>query len=121
MHRNPAWGFIFIFPIPRDKHHNHSAMTEQLSATAKEQPIALPDDNIAPEVVHDGYDEKISRIVDETGEVAKLALASGFASPEESKGVLRKIDLYILPMMAITYGKSSGCASCRRDAYRPTC
>jgi hypothetical protein len=46
------------------------------------------------------------RIDDEAGELAAQALASGPAEAEISKKVLRKIDLYILPFLCITYGKS---------------
>lgn len=44
-------------------------------------------------------------IDDEAGVVAAKALASGPADAEISKKVLRKIDLYILPFLCITYGK----------------
>jgi hypothetical protein len=45
------------------------------------------------------------QIKDEAGNVAVTALATDSASPEERRAVLRKIDLYILPMMCVTYGK----------------
>jgi hypothetical protein len=46
-------------------------------------------------------------IDDEAGVVAAKALASGPADIEISKKVLRKIDLYILPFLCITYGRLS--------------
>lgn len=46
-------------------------------------------------------------IDDEAGEIAAQALASGPADAEVSKKVLRKIDLYILPFLCITYGTCS--------------
>ena len=46
-------------------------------------------------------------IDDEAGVVAARALASGPADAEISKKVLRKIDLYILPFLCITYGMSN--------------
>lgn len=46
------------------------------------------------------------RIDDEAGELAAQALASGPAEAEISKKVLRKIDLYVLPFLCITYGES---------------
>lgn len=46
-------------------------------------------------------------IDDEAGEIAAQALASGPADAEVSKKVLRKIDLYILPFLCITYGTQS--------------
>lgn len=45
-------------------------------------------------------------IDDEAGDLAAQALASGPAEAEISKKVLRKIDLYILPFLCITYGES---------------
>ena len=45
-------------------------------------------------------------INDEAGDLATQALAIGPANVELSKKVLRKIDLYILPFLCITYGKS---------------
>lgn len=44
-------------------------------------------------------------IDDEAGAMAAKALASGEADPVMSKKVLRKIDLYILPFLCITYGE----------------
>lgn len=51
------------------------------------------------------YDVNLSKlnIKDETGRFATLALASGPADPEVSKRILRKIDLYILPFLCVTY------------------
>ncbi|KAH8594751.1 major facilitator superfamily domain-containing protein [Bisporella sp. PMI_857] len=44
------------------------------------------------------------RINDEAGEVAVKALESGPAEAQIAKRVLKKIDLYILPILCITYG-----------------
>lgn len=41
---------------------------------------------------------------DETAELAVQALRTDEADPVVAKRVLRKIDLYILPFMCITYG-----------------
>ncbi|OJD32040.1 mfs general substrate transporter [Diplodia corticola] len=43
------------------------------------------------------------RIDDEAGDLATQALTSGPLDPEMSKKVLRKIDMYILPFLCITY------------------
>ncbi|KUJ09715.1 uncharacterized protein LY89DRAFT_541834, partial [Mollisia scopiformis] len=43
-------------------------------------------------------------IDDEAGELAAQALATGPAETEISNRVLRKVDLYILPFLCITYG-----------------
>ena len=45
------------------------------------------------------------RIDDEAGVLAVRALENGPAEAEISKKVLRKIDMYILPFLCITYGK----------------
>jgi hypothetical protein len=74
--------------------------TEKQVADGTQDVISTP---IAPEHEH-AIDEK-HQIKDEAGAIAQIALASGLASPEESKAVLRKIDLYILPMMCMTYGE----------------
>lgn len=42
-------------------------------------------------------------IKDETGDLATAALASGAVDPDASRRVLRKIDMYILPFLCITY------------------
>ncbi|KAL3418652.1 putative vitamin H transporter [Phlyctema vagabunda] len=44
------------------------------------------------------------RIDDEAGALAAQALANGVVDPVLSKKVLRKIDMYILPFLCITYG-----------------
>ncbi|KAH6693357.1 major facilitator superfamily domain-containing protein [Leptodontidium sp. MPI-SDFR-AT-0119] len=51
-----------------------------------------------------GFDKSELHIDDEAGEIAAQALASGPADAEVSRKVLRKIDLYILPFLCITYG-----------------
>jgi len=48
-----------------------------------------------------------AQIDDEAGIIAVRALESGPAEAEISRRVLRKIDLYILPFLCITYGKTS--------------
>lgn len=80
-------------------------MAEEI-ITDTDQPTAAStyDDKVVPTLTNDVTDEKHPQITDEAGAVAELALASGLATPEESKAVLRKIDLYILPLMSITYG-----------------
>ncbi|KAF8856110.1 MFS general substrate transporter [Acephala macrosclerotiorum] len=61
--------------------------------------IAVVTENDAPHFGKGGL-----HIDDEAGELAAQALASGPAEAEISKKVLRKIDLYILPFLCITYG-----------------
>lgn len=51
------------------------------------------------------YEKSDLHLDDETGELAVQALRSDEADPVVAKRVLRKIDLYILPFMCITYGK----------------
>jgi hypothetical protein len=80
-------------------------MGEKLTPVA-DVPSTIPttEDKFESTVIQETFDEKHAHIKDEAGEVAELALASGLATAEESKAVLRKIDLYILPIMSITYG-----------------
>ncbi|EPE29458.1 MFS general substrate transporter [Glarea lozoyensis ATCC 20868] len=58
--------------------------------------------------LHDVDDTEIGKtglhIKDEAGNIAVTALATDAASAEDRKVVLRKIDLYILPIMCVTYG-----------------
>lgn len=54
-------------------------------------------------------EKKAAKITDEAGELAVLALASGEPDAELSKKVLRKIDLYLLPFLCVTYGKMVFC------------
>jgi hypothetical protein len=44
------------------------------------------------------------KINDEAGEYAIQALAIGEAEPAVAKKVLRKIDLYLLPLLCVTFG-----------------
>jgi hypothetical protein len=72
-----------------------------VQAVSEEQNIAS---------VHDVDDIEIGKpglhIKDEAGNIAVTALATDAASAENRKAVLRKIDLYILPIMCVTYGMS---------------
>ncbi|KAK7747233.1 hypothetical protein SLS53_001486 [Cytospora paraplurivora] len=52
---------------------------------------------------HQRVDPTKLDIKDETGQLATRALASGPADPVLSKEVLRKVDLYILPFLCVTY------------------
>lgn len=55
---------------------------------------------------HDGHNPEkspVTIIKDETGNLATLALANGAVDPEASRKVLKKIDMYILPFLCITY------------------
>lgn len=52
---------------------------------------------------HDDTNKAHLSIKDETGDLAALALASGTVDPEASRRVLKKIDMYILPFLCITY------------------
>lgn len=47
------------------------------------------------------------KIDDEAGALAVQALESGPVDAEASRKVLRKIDMYILPFLCITYGRGS--------------
>lgn len=67
-----------------------------------------PNEKIAPTVEEapaEFADSKL-KIDDEVGALASQALASGDLDQEESRSVLRKIDLYILPLLFVTYGWS---------------
>ena len=61
---------------------------------------------VAPAVAIDDVqtEKEIAKITDEAGEMAVVALASGEVDPVMSKKVLRKIDMYLLPMLCVTYG-----------------
>ncbi|TVY84112.1 putative transporter [Lachnellula suecica] len=69
---------------------------------------ALPssDEKIIPitQTVTNDLGKSDLHIDDEAGALAATALASGPAEAEISKRVLRKVDLYILPFLCITYG-----------------
>lgn len=52
---------------------------------------------------HHDIDLNKINIKDETGQFASRALANGPVDPEVSKRILRKIDLYILPFLCVTY------------------
>ncbi|KAJ4388024.1 hypothetical protein N0V93_008629 [Gnomoniopsis smithogilvyi] len=52
---------------------------------------------------HDDTSKTHVSIKDETGDLAALALANGTVDPEASRQVLKKIDMYILPFLCITY------------------
>lgn len=60
---------------------------------------------VSPENGVESVVEEKSRlhIDDEAGDLATKALTSGPVDPEKSKKVLRKIDMYILPFLCITY------------------
>lgn len=55
---------------------------------------------------HHDFVKSELHIDDEAGAIAAQALASGPADAEISKRVLKKIDMYILPFLCITYGTS---------------
>jgi hypothetical protein len=49
--------------------------------------------------------EKLKGLInDEAGQIAIEAIVAGDIDPEKAKRVLRKIDMYILPILCITYG-----------------
>lgn len=65
------------------------------------------DEKVAP-VVEEApteFEDSKHRIDDEAGALANRALASGDLDTVESRKVLRKIDLYILPLLFVTYGE----------------
>lgn len=59
---------------------------------------------VVTEANGDDFAKSDLHIDDEAGSLAAQALASGPAEAEISKRVLRKIDMYILPFLCITYG-----------------
>lgn len=61
---------------------------------------------VVTEANGDDFAKSDLHIDDEAGSLAAQALASGPAEAEISKRVLRKIDMYILPFLCITYGIS---------------
>lgn len=71
-------------------------MSSPKEADEKISSIPPPDDVLT--------EKKAAKITDEAGELAVLALASGEPDAELSKKVLRKIDLYLLPFLCVTYG-----------------
>jgi len=75
--------------------------------TSNEPSIQLAsDEKVTPVIQNDveDFSKGDIHIDDEAGYLAERALASGPAEAEISKRVLRKIDLYILPFLCITYG-----------------
>jgi hypothetical protein len=76
---------------------------ETITSTPTELPSS--DEKITPVIQSTPDDLALGKhIDDEAGALAAQALASGPAEAEISKRVLRKIDLYILPFLCITYG-----------------
>lgn len=75
-------------------------------STSSEPEIVPSSEKIATVTKDDTEDLGKSdlRIDDEAGDVAVRALASGSVDSALSKKVLRKIDLYILPFLCVTYG-----------------
>ena len=85
-------------------------LTMDISNNTASAPDADPEkragvDDINVHTTHDSPDLDISKVVikDETGELASKALMSGTVDPEASRKVLKKIDLYLLPFLCITY------------------
>lgn len=65
-----------------------------------------PPQDIQPmDIEGEVLEKKAIKINDEAGEYAVQALASGAADPVAAKKVLRKIDLYLLPLLCVTFGK----------------
>jgi hypothetical protein len=62
--------------------------------------------NVVTESQGDDFGKTELHIDDEAGALAVQALVSGPAEAAISKKVLKKIDLYILPFLCITYGTS---------------
>ncbi len=85
------------------------ASTDIRASSEQPQVVAPTDEKIA--VVTESGDQDFVKselqIDDEAGEIAVQALTSGPVEAEASKRVLRKIDLYILPFLCITYGMQS--------------
>ncbi|CAG8980630.1 hypothetical protein HYALB_00012817 [Hymenoscyphus albidus] len=71
-------------------------MSSSIEADESIAPVPLPEDVFT--------EKKAARITDEAGELAVVALASGDPDVELSRKVLRKIDLYLLPFLCVTYG-----------------
>jgi hypothetical protein len=82
------------------------ALPSEVVASSDVDVVASSGEKIAAveETAGDDFSKSDFRIDDEAGSIAAQALASGPAEAEISKRVLRKIDLYILPFLCITYG-----------------
>jgi hypothetical protein len=85
--------------------------TEKEIVPQNEKEVAAPETTeIAPVSDHnvnfDSTDiEKLKGLInDEAGKIAIEAIVAGNIDPEKAKKVLRKIDMYILPILCITYG-----------------
>lgn len=82
-------------------------MSESVENQHSEKNAAsYPDEKIIPtaEEAPAEFGDLKHEIDDEVGILASQALASGDLDQGESKKVLRKIDLYILPFLFVTYG-----------------
>ncbi|CAM6004118.1 unnamed protein product [Sphagnum balticum] len=75
------------------------------SSDAEFVPIAHEKIDVVTESQGDDFGKPELHIDDEAGALAVQALASGPAEAAISKKVLKKIDLYILPFLCITYGR----------------
>ena len=69
---------------------------------------AISDEKVTfvPQTDLEDFGKANLHIDDEAGDLAAKALASGPAEADISRRVLKKIDLFILPFLCITYGMS---------------
>lgn len=74
-----------------------------ISDPEKDGKINISREDTDPHIVDGPEKPPVTIIKDETGNLATLALANGAVDPEASRKVLRKIDMYILPFLCITY------------------
>lgn len=84
-------------------------MGAQDDVNSSSEAQVTPNEKIAVVTESDeaGFNKFELHIDDEAGEIVAQALASGPADAERSKKVLRKIDMYILPFLCVTYGTFS--------------
>ena len=79
-------------------------MSEKIAISAIQPTNEL---ELTPLERSDTPEKQDRNIDDEAGALALHALAIGAADPERAKKVLRKIDLFLLPFLCITYGMHS--------------
>lgn len=85
-------------------HHSHAAATQSSDpekSSGRDGADTIT--SVEPPAGHHDIDLDKLDIKDETGHLAARALAGGPADPITSKRILKKVDMYILPFLCVTY------------------
>ena len=108
--------FLLVSPCLLLFHYRVAVKMVSTEISTPSEPQVIPSNEkevvVADEKINEAtrtntldFEKKNIQISDEAGELAARALASGPAEAEVSRRVLRKIDLYILPILCVTYGQ----------------